>query len=104
PLRDLADDPFILLNRGLVPAIHDQILGVCAAAGFTPRSLREATHIHAVVSLVAAGCGVSVLPRSAAQVGMKEVVCRPLARSTLITEMGVAPLAPRSRARGVALH
>ena len=103
PLRDLADDPFILLNRGLVPAVHDQILGACAAAGFTPRSLREATHIHAVVSLVAAGCGVSVLPRSAAQVGMKEVVCRPLARSTLITEMAVAHLRHGASAAALAL-
>jgi len=103
PLRDLADEPFILLSRRLVPAIHDQILGACAAAGFTPRSPREATHIHAVVSLVAAGCGISVLPRSAAQVGMKEVVCRPLARSTLITEMAVAHLRHGASAAAIAL-
>ena len=101
PLRDLADDPFILVSRRQVSAIHDQILGACAAAGFAPRSIREATHIHAVVSLVAAGCGVSVLPRSAAQVGMKEVVCRPLARPALVTEMAVAHL--RQGASGSAL-
>jgi hypothetical protein len=42
--------------------------------------------------LLAAGCGVSVLPRSAALVGGKELVCRPLARSALMTVMAVAHL------------
>jgi DNA-binding transcriptional LysR family regulator len=91
-LRDLAGEPLILVSRRLVAAIHEQILGACAAAGFTPASVREATHVHAVVSLVAAGCGVSVLPRSAAQVGMKDVVCRPLSRPPLVTVMAAAHL------------
>jgi DNA-binding transcriptional LysR family regulator len=86
----------------MVSAIHDQILGACAAAGFAPRSIREATHIHAVVSLVAAGCGVSVLPRSAAQVGLKDVVCRPLARPALVTEMAVAHLGHGASASALA--
>jgi DNA-binding transcriptional LysR family regulator len=91
-LRDLAGEPFILVSRRLVASIHEQILGACSAVGFTPASVREVTHVHAVVSLVAAGCGVSVLPRSAAQVGMKDVVCRPLSRPSLVTEMAVAHL------------
>ena len=91
-LSSLRDDAFVLVSRRSVAAVHDQTLAACAAAGFTPRSIREATHIHAVVSLVAAGCGVSVLPHSAAHLGFKDVVCKPLRKSRIVTVMAVAHL------------
>jgi DNA-binding transcriptional LysR family regulator len=90
-LSELSGERFVAVSRRLAPAVHDQILGACAAAGFTP-AVDEATHIHAVVALVAAGCGVSVLPRSAAEVGMKDAVCRPLRGSTIRTVMAIAHL------------
>jgi DNA-binding transcriptional LysR family regulator len=91
-LSDLAHEPFVLIARRVVAAVHDQILGACAAAGFTPHPMREATHVHAVVALVAAGCGVSILPASAARVGVNAVVCRPLRRASILTVMAVAYL------------
>jgi DNA-binding transcriptional LysR family regulator len=103
PLGELANEPFVLISRRIVAAVHDRILGACAAAGFNPRSIREATHVHAVVSLVAAGCGVSVLPRSAAQVGVREVVCRPLGRPPILTVMAVAHLTHGAPASALAL-
>lgn len=103
PLAALAAEPFVLISRRIVAAVHDQILGACAAAGFTPDPVREATHVHAVVSLVAAGCGVSVLPRSAAQVGVREVVCRPLGRPSIVTVMAVAHLTHGAPASALAL-
>jgi DNA-binding transcriptional LysR family regulator len=102
-LSELTTDPFILVSRRLVAVVHDQVLGACAAAGFTPSSVREVSHLHAVLSLVAAGCGVSVLPRSAAVVGGKEIVCRPLARSALMTVMAVAHLKHGALPSAVAL-
>jgi len=93
-LIELSGEPFVLIARRSVAAIHQQILGACAAAGFSPRVAQEATHIHAVVSLVAAGCGITLLPASAAELGVRDVVCRPLRGSTLRTVMAVA------RARG----
>jgi DNA-binding transcriptional LysR family regulator len=91
-LVDLAEEPFVLIARRVVAAIHDQIVGACVAAGFTARVAQEATHIHAVVALVAAGCGVSLLPRSAAELGVRDVVCRPLKHTSLRTVMAVAHL------------
>jgi DNA-binding transcriptional LysR family regulator len=91
-LSDLSPEPFVLIARRVVAAIHDQILAACAAAGFTARVAQEATHIHAVVALVAAGCGVSLLPQSAAELGVRGVVCRPLLRTPLRTVMAVAHL------------
>lgn len=103
-LADLAGEPLVVVSRRLAPAVHDQILSACTAAGFTP-AIRETTHIHAAVALVAAGCGVSLLPRSAAAVGIKDAVCRPLRGATMRTAMAVAHLAsgaePAARALAV---
>jgi DNA-binding transcriptional LysR family regulator len=91
-LADLSSEPFVLIARRVVAAIHDQILAACVEAGFTVRVAQEATHIHAVVALVAAGCGVSLLPKSAAELGVRGVVCRPLKHTSLRTVMAVAHL------------
>jgi len=91
-LADLSSEPFVLIARRVVAAIHDQIVAACVDAGFTIRVAQEATHIHAVVALVAAGCGVSLLPKSAAELGVRGVVCRPLKHTSLRTVMAVAHL------------
>jgi DNA-binding transcriptional LysR family regulator len=91
-LADLSSESFVLIARRVVAAIHDQILAACAAEGFTARVAQEASHIHAVVALVAAGCGVSLLPRSAAELGVRDVVCKPLRQNPLRTVMAVAQL------------
>jgi DNA-binding transcriptional LysR family regulator len=91
-LSDLSADPLVLIARRSVAAIHDQILAACVEAGFTVRVAQEASHIHAVVALVAAGCGVSILPQSAAELGVRDVVCRPLRQTSLRTVMAVAHL------------
>jgi DNA-binding transcriptional LysR family regulator len=93
PLTALAGEPFVLIARRVVAAVHDQAIAACAAAGFTPRVAQEATHIHAVVGLVAAGCGVSILPASAARLGVQEIVSRPLGKRAPRTAMAIAHLA-----------
>lgn len=60
-LADLADEPFVLYSRPTGPAVHDTIVGFCRAAGFTPRIEQEAADVQTIVSLVAAGLGVSLL-------------------------------------------
>ena len=90
-LADLAGEPMILVARRQAAALHDQVVAACAAAGFVP-AVRDATHVHAAVSLVAAGYGVSVLPRSAAQVGVADALCRPLKGTDIRTVIAVAHL------------
>ena len=43
---------------------HLQVIRLCANAGFVPRVAQEAHGMHAVLSLVAVGGGVSVVPES----------------------------------------
>jgi DNA-binding transcriptional LysR family regulator len=65
-LKSLAREPFITISRSRSASLYDHVLSVCAAAGFTPRIVQEADELLTVVSLVRAGLGVSLVPRSAA--------------------------------------
>jgi DNA-binding transcriptional LysR family regulator len=49
------------------------VLSVCAAAGFAPRIVQEANELFTIVSLVRAGLGVSLVPRSAALMRLRGV-------------------------------
>lgn len=60
-LAELADEPFVFYSRPSGPAVHDTIVGFCRAAGFVPRIEQEAADVQTIVSLVAAGLGVSLL-------------------------------------------
>lgn len=65
-LRSVASEPFIIISRARSASFYDHVLSVCAAAGFAPRIVQEADELFTVVSLVRAGLGVSLVPRSAA--------------------------------------
>lgn len=60
-LAELADEPFVFYSRPSGPAVYDTIVGFCLAAGFMPRIEQEAADVQTIVSLVAAGLGVSLL-------------------------------------------
>jgi DNA-binding transcriptional LysR family regulator len=60
-LAELAEEPFVFYSRPSGPAVHDTIVGFCVAAGFTPQIEQEAADVQTIVSLVAAGLGVSLL-------------------------------------------
>jgi DNA-binding transcriptional LysR family regulator len=65
-LRSVASEPFIILARSRSASFYDHVLSVCGAAGFAPRIVQEADELFTVVSLVRAGLGVSLVPRSVA--------------------------------------
>ena len=66
-LRELAGEPFILTPRHLGPSLVDVVLKACLEAGFEPRRGQSAPQIAAVLALVAAEFGVSVVPASMRQ-------------------------------------
>lgn len=51
------------------------VRAVCAGAGFTPHVVHRSTEWPAIASLVAAGCGVAVIPRLAQPLPEGVVVC-----------------------------
>ncbi|CAG2134030.1 LysR family transcriptional regulator [Cupriavidus plantarum] len=65
-LRELANDPFILVRRPGAPGMYGDLLRECEAQGFTPHIGAEVERMLTNLNLVAAGAGVSVVPASMA--------------------------------------
>ena len=82
----LAREPFVATARARGPGYHDHIISLCRSAGFVPRVLQEGSHFD-VLSLVAAGIGVAIVPTSLRGIRHGDVVYRPLrerARAQLV--------------------
>jgi DNA-binding transcriptional LysR family regulator len=76
-LSSLALEPFVFFPRERGPAFFDQLVALCREAGFDPRIAHEAPPLD-VLSLVAAGFGVSIVPSSVRESRRADVVLRPL--------------------------
>ena len=72
-LSAVADEPFILVPRELVPVYHDLVLRACRDAGFVPYSLHEADHLQLMLGMVAAGSGVALVPAFAREITLPRV-------------------------------
>jgi DNA-binding transcriptional LysR family regulator len=77
-LATLAEEPFVLFPRRRAPGYYDLILALCHAAGFSPNVVQEAPHQRTILSLVAAGIGVSVVPQSMRNLRLPQIAYRPL--------------------------
>jgi len=79
PLARLSGEPFILFSRKGSPDYHARIVEICRQHGFfNPRLQHEGRHWLSVVSLVAQGLGVSLVPAAFRQAGIQGAVFRPL--------------------------
>lgn len=78
-LASLSDQPFILFSRKGSPDYHARIVEICRQHGFYPRLQHEGRHWLSVVSLVAQGLGVSIVPAAFERAGVQGAVFRPLA-------------------------
>jgi DNA-binding transcriptional LysR family regulator len=89
-LRSVAAEPFIIITRSRSASFYDHALSVCAAAGFAPRIVQEANELFTVLSLVGAGLGVSLVPRSAALMQLPGIRFRELTLPEAAWNIGVA--------------
>lgn len=87
-LTDLSDETFILYRRPSGPGLYDAIIAACSAAGFSPRIGQEAARLPSILSLVAAGLGVSIIPASMRRLETEGIVYLGLSDTPLL----VAPL------------
>ncbi|WP_163553572.1 LysR substrate-binding domain-containing protein [Candidatus Frankia alpina] len=84
PLEVLAGEDFISSGPGT--PCHEVTHAACAAAGFVPRVRHRCEDYTAVLGLIAAGCGVGLIPRLAKLSSTPQVALRPIA--------GVPPIRP----------
>ena len=80
--RELALSPFILFPRVASPGLHDTIIGLCIADGFSPVIVQEANAWLTVVGLVESGLGITIAPASVSRVCPLAVACIPIVGTT----------------------
>lgn len=61
-LHECKDEGFVLYASTGVPGLHSVALSLCHKAGFTPRVNQEAIQVQTLLSLVATGMGVALVP------------------------------------------
>jgi len=89
-VRDLEGQPLVMYPESAGTGIHPQIFRLCREAGFKPTIAMEAAESSTIIGLVAAGCGVSVLPSSFNIIQMSGVCYRPLADAEATTTLSLA--------------
>ena len=85
----VADEPFIGFPRDTAPSLHDAITGMCEESGFSPNVVADATEWYTIVSLVAAGIGVTLLPKSIRTFQRRGAVYRSVAGHQRHVELAV---------------
>ncbi len=77
-LRDLEPMFFVGMSAKTYPGSNEWLIVACREAGFTPRILQDADREPAVISFVAAGLGVALLPEPIKKLSHQGVIFRPL--------------------------
>lgn len=88
-LQALANELFILPPPHLPSGLYCQIVSLCQHVGFSPKVRQEATWMSTVLSLVAGGVGISLLPANAQNLQRTGVVFRFIQEQSPIFQMAM---------------
>jgi len=89
-LAELSADTFIMYPRHIGFGVYDTVVTACERAGFSPKLGQEAPQLSSIISLVAAGMGVSVVPSTMSQYQADGVAYLPISKDTPIAQLGLA--------------
>ena len=90
PLASLTDETFMMFPPDRVFSLHAKTLLACQAAGFSPRIGMDAWQMPTMVSLVAAGVGVALLPSQILNIPHPGVIYRELEDASEHLELDIA--------------
>jgi DNA-binding transcriptional LysR family regulator len=88
-LREVSGEDFVMYERNYAPGFHDLISGMLRDARIVPTVSQTAAEIPTLISLVASGMGITILPASAVKHSVSVVVCEILDRIPN-SEIGIA--------------
>lgn len=90
PLAALAAETFVTPEHAPGVSFHHHTVVACQAAGFHPLLGPQGRDFVTVVSLVAVGLGVALVPRSVRCIGLPSIVYLPTDTAGLTAELAVA--------------
>lgn len=88
-VTDLRDEDFVV-HAVRDSAMYGVVRRLCGRAGFEPRVRHEVMETSTLVTFVAAGLGVAIVPEPVAQLGVPGTVYRPLAAAGARIDLAVA--------------
>ncbi len=89
-LSEVSGQDFVMYDRPHAPGFHDLVLGILRNAGIVPNVRQTAGEMPTLISLVAAGMGISILPESAVKHNVAAVVGCEIADDIPLSEIGLA--------------
>ncbi len=89
PLRALALEPLIIFPSAPRPSWADTVIAACRQAGFEPIVAQEAMESATVVSFVAAGVGIAIVPEGLKVLARDGVAYRLVAPPAPVTHLAV---------------
>ncbi|HEX8957749.1 MAG TPA: LysR family transcriptional regulator [Burkholderiaceae bacterium] len=89
-IEDLDGEPFVVYSRDVGTGLHTQVMRLCRQAGFELTIGQEAREASTIIGLVAAGCGISVLPESFQCIKMSGVCYRLITDESATTALLLA--------------
>lgn len=78
PFSALQDQPFIAFCPSESRYLYELVAGRMREEGVAPETVQTLSHTHSIISLVDAGLGVALVPRSSARLAYAGVAFRPL--------------------------
>ena len=87
PVARLAGEPFVAYPSHFRSTLHDAVEDVCARHGFAPTVALEVSETATLVSFVAAGIGISLVPESVTRLAVEGAIYRPLADEPVRVEL-----------------
>jgi len=77
-LAELAQEPFVLLDRQVAVGLYDHVISACKTAGFSPSVVHSPDLMATVLTMVAAEQGVSVVPEGVRNLRSRQVAFVPI--------------------------
>jgi DNA-binding transcriptional LysR family regulator len=89
-LAHLAPEAFVLFPRSVGLSLYDAVIEACKASGFEPRLGQQAPQLAAVINLVAAEMGISIVPASLSQIHVTGVSYVDITGPAPVATLGLA--------------
>ena len=88
-LKSLAEESFVLFPRQHGPGIYDVIMKACHDVGFTPQVSYSPDKMQTLLTYVASGLGISLVPQSLSGFHRDSIVYRPIREKGYRVELAI---------------
>jgi len=89
-LADMKNESFVAYSHDRVPILHSNGVAMCLEEGFYPNIVCEAWQASSILSFVAAGVGVALIPSHLSELRHTGVTFRPLSRASYNIRLEIA--------------